>query len=58
MNRYFYVFFVLFLSLKLCAQQNKMLNKELQEALQSEKLTGAVWSIVSDGKISKIVEYW
>ena len=52
MNKYFYIFFVLFLPLHLSAQQNKMLNKELQEALQSEKLTGAVWSMVSDGKIT------
>jgi len=52
MHNYFYIFFVLFLPLHLSAQQNKMLNKELQEALQSEKLTGAVWSMVSDGKIT------
>lgn len=52
MHKYFYIFFVLFLPLKLCAQQNKMLDKELQEVLQSEHLTGAVWSIVSDSVIT------
>jgi len=52
MCKYFILVFVLFLSLKLCAQQNKMLDKELQEVLQSENLTGAVWSMVSDSKIT------
>ncbi|SNR83792.1 serine hydrolase domain-containing protein [Lutibacter flavus] len=52
MHKYFYIVFVLFLSLKLCAQQNKMLDKELQEVLQSENLTGAVWSMFSDSTIT------
>jgi len=52
MHKYFYIFFVFLLSLKLCAQQNKMLEKELQEVLQSENLTGAVWSMVSGSTIT------
>jgi len=52
MHKYFYIVFVLLLSLKLSAQQNKMLDKELQKVLKSENLTGAVWSMVSDSIIT------
>jgi CubicO group peptidase (beta-lactamase class C family) len=52
MRKYFYSVFVLFLHLNLSAQQNKILNEELQKALISENLSGAVWSIVSDSKIT------
>jgi len=52
MCKYFYLIFILFLSLKLCAQQNKILREELQKVLKNENLTGAVWSIVADSKIT------
>lgn len=51
-HKHFYLVFVLFLQLNLGAQQNKILDRELQKILISENLTGAVWSIVSDGKIT------
>lgn len=51
MIKYFSIV-LLFLSLVSSARQNDSLEKELQEALKTENLTGAVWSIVSDNKIS------
>lgn len=51
-RKYFYFVIILLLPLKLLPQQNKTLDKELQKVFISKNLTGAVWSIVSESKIT------
>ncbi|MTI30477.1 serine hydrolase domain-containing protein [Xanthovirga aplysinae] len=52
MIKYLSLLFIFFFSLTLKAQDNDKLEWELQRALENENLKGAVWSMLSDNKIT------